>query len=374
MTEGNHFGDEGMENPVEPLSDSALSLLDDLRDVGAPPEGAKHKVRAQVAALISAGVAGPVGYSTAEAIAEVNETSGVIASSSVTSGAVSTSGAALSTAAATGSSTAGSAATGSGASGAGVVTKTMAGILFAAVGVGTAYWYSAEAPGQQQQSTGVVSVSSQPPTPLPGGAAAAVAGSREATSELPARGGTSVEDSSEAVARHTSEEANGELAAPGMGVPMSAARFLMEGPEGETMVAHPRGRSRARLVARQPLGSAGASTSARVPVGETEVGGSGEAEQQALGEQGSASSLRAEIALLRRAQGALRRDDFAEVREVLSLHRQRFPDGAFRGERRALDALLRCVDGRPGAAEAVREFLEREPGTSLAVQLRERCL
>lgn len=371
MTEGNHFGDEGMENPVEPLSDSALSLLDDLRDVGAPPEGAKHKVRAQVAALISAGVAGPVGYSTAEAIAEVNETSGVIASSSVTS----TTAAASSTAAATGSSTAGSAATGSGASaGAGVVTKTMAGILFAAVGVGTAYWYSAEAPGQQQQSTGVVSVSSQPPTPLPGGAATAVAGSREATSELPARGGTSVEDSSEAVARHTSEEANGELAAPGMGVPMSAARFLMEGPEGETMVAHPRGRSRTRLVARQPLGSAGASTSARVPVGETEVGGSGEAEQQALGEQGSASSLRAEIALLRRAQGALRRDDFAEVREVLSLHRQRFPDGAFRGERRALDALLRCVDGRPGAAEAVREFLAREPGTPLAVQLRERCL
>jgi hypothetical protein len=85
----------------------------------------------------------------------------------------------------------------------------------------------------------------------------------------------------------------------------------------------------------------------------------------------AAGDVQAELALLARAQRALRDGDPEGALAAAREHASRFADGALSEERGAIVALANCRLGR-GSAEA-RAFLARSPASPLAARVRKEC-
>lgn len=94
----------------------------------------------------------------------------------------------------------------------------------------------------------------------------------------------------------------------------------------------------------------------------------------AEGAQAGASGLAAEVALLRRAQGAIRAGDPDGALRHLAAHARRFPSGMMTEEREAARVVALCDAGRNDEARGVaRRFLRERPGSPLAARVRAAC-
>lgn len=85
-------------------------------------------------------------------------------------------------------------------------------------------------------------------------------------------------------------------------------------------------------------------------------------------------ALKAERTLMATAQAAIRDDDFARARTILSEHKKRYPSGVLSPERQAATAIVHCLApvGINGKAIA-RRFLEAHPDSPLAGRVRLHC-
>jgi hypothetical protein len=89
---------------------------------------------------------------------------------------------------------------------------------------------------------------------------------------------------------------------------------------------------------------------------------------------GPRTSLEAEVALLREAQDALRRDDPRGARAVLDEHARRFPNGALAEECRAVRAIIDCqTKPGPRASAQAEAFVRRAPASPLGDRVRQAC-
>lgn len=86
----------------------------------------------------------------------------------------------------------------------------------------------------------------------------------------------------------------------------------------------------------------------------------------------ASSTLRAELALLARAQRALRDEQPALALELAHEHAGRFPRGTLDQERSGIEALAYCQLGQP-AHPAVAGFLARVPSSPMALRVRRAC-
>lgn len=84
--------------------------------------------------------------------------------------------------------------------------------------------------------------------------------------------------------------------------------------------------------------------------------------------------LAEELALLRRANAAIRAGDPEAALHILAEHRRRFPGGALRDERDVTNAEALCAAGQSAAArrQALR-FLERVPSSPLSMRAQGIC-
>lgn len=86
------------------------------------------------------------------------------------------------------------------------------------------------------------------------------------------------------------------------------------------------------------------------------------------------ADLQAEVALLTAANSAIRAEHMSEATRLLTDHAGRFPRGALREERRALELIVLCGHGpSERAAEAVQSFLRSAPQSVLAQRVRAAC-
>jgi hypothetical protein len=84
--------------------------------------------------------------------------------------------------------------------------------------------------------------------------------------------------------------------------------------------------------------------------------------------------LREELALIERANTALRLQHPAQALSALQEHAQRFENGVLSEERRGLRVLALCALGSDAAALEAREtFLRRSPKALLAPKVRAAC-
>ncbi len=84
--------------------------------------------------------------------------------------------------------------------------------------------------------------------------------------------------------------------------------------------------------------------------------------------------LAEEVALLGRAQAALRDGAAPRALALLDEHAARFPEGALRQERAATRVLALCAIGRPDEASVeARSFLASSPASPLAARVRASC-
>ncbi len=86
----------------------------------------------------------------------------------------------------------------------------------------------------------------------------------------------------------------------------------------------------------------------------------------------SASSLAEELALLARAQKALRDGEPGHALAHAHEHRRRFPRGSLREERYGIEALARCARGEDGA-EVVAALTRLSPNSPLLGRVRAAC-
>lgn len=87
---------------------------------------------------------------------------------------------------------------------------------------------------------------------------------------------------------------------------------------------------------------------------------------------GSTPSMSAEIALLARAQSALRARDGEQALRLARQHAENFPTGALYEERLGIEAIAHCLRGERDHA-SVRTFLARAPQSPLAARVRKEC-
>jgi hypothetical protein len=88
----------------------------------------------------------------------------------------------------------------------------------------------------------------------------------------------------------------------------------------------------------------------------------------------AASSLEAEVALVREARRALNANDTARAMALLDEHAARFPNGTLVQDRDALQVFATCAAGQEDAArELATVFLSRHPGSSYALSVRSAC-
>jgi len=85
-----------------------------------------------------------------------------------------------------------------------------------------------------------------------------------------------------------------------------------------------------------------------------------------------AANMTEELALLRQAQTALREGRAADALSISSDHATRFPQGALREERAAVEMLARCAQGTAGPAQ-LSSFLESAPESPLKARVRAAC-
>lgn len=90
------------------------------------------------------------------------------------------------------------------------------------------------------------------------------------------------------------------------------------------------------------------------------------------------NSMGVEVALLARAQRALREGQSAEALALAQQHARAFPDGELHQERDGVAALARCMldlsePERARARAQARVFLERAPSSPLAARVRKLC-
>lgn len=90
------------------------------------------------------------------------------------------------------------------------------------------------------------------------------------------------------------------------------------------------------------------------------------------------SSMAAEVALLARAQRALRSGEAAEALALARRHALSFPEGELHQERDGVAALARCMleasePERASARMQARAFLEEAPSSPLAARVRKQC-
>jgi len=85
------------------------------------------------------------------------------------------------------------------------------------------------------------------------------------------------------------------------------------------------------------------------------------------------ASLRAEMELLLRAEGALGQGDDAEARRVLDDHRTRFPAGQMAEDREAFTVRLRCRTEGSSGPSVLAEFMQRFPGSGHRTTLEKAC-
>lgn len=85
----------------------------------------------------------------------------------------------------------------------------------------------------------------------------------------------------------------------------------------------------------------------------------------------SASDVQAELALLARAQRALREGKAEQALAVAREHARDFESGALSEERAAIEAIATCRLGR--GVDAARAFLARAPASPLAARVRKEC-
>jgi hypothetical protein len=82
-------------------------------------------------------------------------------------------------------------------------------------------------------------------------------------------------------------------------------------------------------------------------------------------------TLGAELALLGRAQSALRAGRAQEALALAAQHRAQFPEGAMKEERMGVAALAQCALG--GARDEAQAFLKLASGSPLAARVRKAC-
>jgi hypothetical protein len=82
--------------------------------------------------------------------------------------------------------------------------------------------------------------------------------------------------------------------------------------------------------------------------------------------------LQQEMALLSKAQIALRQGHADQAQAVLREHETRFPTGALREERLGLQAMTACAQGQDGA-RVVQDFTLAAPRSPLLRRVREAC-
>jgi len=81
----------------------------------------------------------------------------------------------------------------------------------------------------------------------------------------------------------------------------------------------------------------------------------------------------AELALLQRAERALRAGEAELALSFVSELEQRFPDSPFREERGAARIMAECALGRPGAPERAAAFLRERPASVYSDRVRQKC-
>lgn len=282
------------------LEYEAREILDAARGADDPTPADRERIRRALAATLAAAAAS--GASTAAASSAAAASSGVASSAAgITSGssvaAAVTSTTSASAGAATSAATLGGAVAGAGAlEAAGVVSlgavgaKALAGVAALGIVVGTTFAVAGE------------------PNPVPISSAVLAEPARETPPALPARPPSLVEPAvvDEVVAAPTEE--------PGAAV--------VESPVDEPRPAR-------RRVRRPRVREPAARELAPTP-----------------------DTLREELALLERANRALRNGDHVGVRRALGEHRTRFPQGSLSIERRGLEALLACELNDRGSAES----------------------
>lgn len=85
------------------------------------------------------------------------------------------------------------------------------------------------------------------------------------------------------------------------------------------------------------------------------------------------ATLKEELALLRRAQQAIARDDAAGARAALDEHEQRFADGKLAGEREATRILVVCAEDPIRGRAALDRYLSSHPRSPYVERLRTSC-
>lgn len=85
------------------------------------------------------------------------------------------------------------------------------------------------------------------------------------------------------------------------------------------------------------------------------------------------AALKEELALLRRAQQAIARDDAAGARAALDEHEQRFADGTLAGEREATRILVVCAEDPIRGRAALDRYLASHPRSPYVERLRTSC-
>ena len=290
------------------LEYEAREILDAARGADDPTPADRERIRRALAATLAAAAAS--GASTAAASSAAAASSGVASSAAgITSGssvaAAVTSTTSASAGAATSAATLGGAVAGAGAlEAAGVVSlgavgaKALAGVAALGIVVGTTFAVAGD------------------PSPVPSSSAVLAEPARETPPALPARPPSLVEPVvvDEVVAAPTDEVVAAPMEEPGAAV--------VESPVDEPRPAR-------RRVRRPRVREPAARELAPTP-----------------------DTLREELALLERANRALRNGDHAGVRLALGEHRARFPQGSLSIERRGLEALLACELNERGSAES----------------------
>ncbi len=84
------------------------------------------------------------------------------------------------------------------------------------------------------------------------------------------------------------------------------------------------------------------------------------------------ANMAEELVLLRQAQIALREGRAADALSISTDHGTRFPQGALREERSAVEMLARCAQGSASDAQ-LASFLEASPESPLKARVREAC-
>lgn len=83
--------------------------------------------------------------------------------------------------------------------------------------------------------------------------------------------------------------------------------------------------------------------------------------------------LRREIALMRRAQAALEREQWSALLAIVDEHARDYADGAMQLERGAWAAIARCELARPDAIASAQSFVSKHGFSSLAPRVRRAC-